>query len=263
MTSASAGDTSRTVANMFNMLDAWRHLPGYRLEGRLAPFFELFLHNVLGERLGIELHPVVIPEFPLRKGTLCGDKNLKRPNQSYNVDYVAFSKGRKQKTAFLIELKTDMSSIGGGQKKYLRDALDMGFAPLVGGIIEICKATDYQSKYAHLLHLMASLELVSIYEPEKLYQAAQSRTSWRDALEGAPKSGPVSTNVDRMPQCIRVIFIQPRERNPEPGFDYIYFTHVADIVQKYGDIGCVFANYLRQWIKDPGSQPPQKAVPGL
>ena len=56
MTRATAGNKSRTVAQMFNILDAWRHLPGYRLEGRLAPFFELFLQDVLGESLKDELH---------------------------------------------------------------------------------------------------------------------------------------------------------------------------------------------------------------
>ena len=74
-------------------MNAWRHLPGYRLEGRLAPFFELFLLDVLGECLDVELHPVVIPEFPLRKGTLDGNNGS---NQSYNVDYVAFSMDRRE-----------------------------------------------------------------------------------------------------------------------------------------------------------------------
>ena len=73
MTPNTAGDTSRTVAHLFNILDSWRHLPGYRLEGRLAPFFELFLLDMLGKCLDVELHPVVIPEFPLRKGTLDGE----------------------------------------------------------------------------------------------------------------------------------------------------------------------------------------------
>ena len=258
MTSTTAGNTSRTVAHMFNILDAWRHLPGYRLEGRLAPFFELFLHDVLGECLGVELHPVVIPEFPLRKGTLDSDNDS---NQSYNVDYVAFSKkkARKRKTVFLIELKTDMSSIDGDQKRYLCKARKMGLRPLVDGIIEICKATDYRMKYAHLLQVLASLELVSICEPEKLYQAAQSRTTWRDAL----KSGLVSTNVDEIRQCIRVIYIQPRKPNCETSetesdqdFKYIDFEDVADIVQRFGDLGCIFANFLRQWTKDPGWQAP-------
>ena len=254
-----ARDMSRTVAHMFNVMDACRHLPNYRLEGRLAPFFELFLHDVLSERLGVELHPVVIPEFPLRKGTLYDNDS----NQSYNVDYVAFSmdRDRKTKTAFLVELKTDMSSIGGGQEKYLHDAVNLkeGFEGLVRGIIEICKATDYCSKYAYLLHRLASLELVSNCKPEKLYQAARSRADWHSLLY----SEPVCTNIDGIPQFTRVVYIQPRECKRNSGFKYIYFEHVADIVQQYGDLGCIFANFLRQWTEDPGRQVPRTAAEQL
>lgn len=38
MDPVTARDTSRTVAHMFNLMDAWRHLPGYRLEGRLVTY---------------------------------------------------------------------------------------------------------------------------------------------------------------------------------------------------------------------------------
>ena len=61
---------SRTIADVFNLLDRWRHLPAYRLEPRVAPFFALFLRDVLSTRFGIQLHDIVIPEFPLRIGTL-------------------------------------------------------------------------------------------------------------------------------------------------------------------------------------------------
>ena len=266
MTPATAGNKSRTVAQMFNMLDAWRHLPGYRLEGRLAPFFELFLQDVLGECLkdelhAVGLHPVVIPEFPLRKGTLYGENAHAKPNQSYKVDYVAFSKDRKK--VFFVELKTDMNSIGGGQERYLRDARGTKIKRLVDGIIKICKATDYESKYAHLLHRLASLKLVSIYDPENLYQAAlsQSRPAWCDAI------GKVRPTVDEKLRCTRVIYIQPRKPNCETSktesdqdFKHIDFEDAADIVQRFGDLGCIFANFLRQWTEDPGQQAPRTAA---
>ena len=257
-----ARDTSRTVAHMFNLMDAWRHLPGYRLEGRLAPFFEYFLHDVLSEYLsGVELHPVLIPEFPLRKGTLDGNNGS---NQSYNVDYVAFSMDRR--TAFLIELKTDMSSIDKEQEKYLRCAREKGFGPFVCGIKEICEATDYKSKYTHLLHLLAQLELVKITDVGKLYRHSfpAPRRGWTETLRKG-----VKPDVEGKLEHTRVIYIQPRESNgessetkadpdyaPDP-FEYIYFTHVAEIVQRFGDLGSVFAHYLRRWSEDPGRHYPR------
>ena len=243
-----ARDTSQTVAHMFNLMDARRHLPGYRLEGRLAPFFECFLHDVLSEFLnGVELHPVVIPEFPLRKGTL----NNNRSNQSYNVDYVAFSRDRR--TAFLVELKTDMDSIVPEQETYLRDARGIGFGEFVRGVFDICEATEKASKYVHLLHLLARLKLVSISDPDKLYQLTfpTQRRGWTEAFRGAEPT------VEGKLEHTQVIYIQPRERKPKQDFEYIYFEDVADIVQRFGDLGCILANYLRKWSEDPGRRYPR------
>lgn len=249
-----ARDMSRTVAHMFNVMDACRHLPGYRLEGRLAPFFELFLPDVLGECLGAELHPVVIPEFPLRKGTLDGDD---KSNQSYNVDYVAFSKDRKRRTVFLVELKTDMGSIDKDQERYLHLARDLegDFGRLVCGIVKIC-GSKYakRGKYVHLLHLLAKLELVTIPDQSELYQMTfpRPKSGWTEAYKVRP-------TVDGKLKNPRVIYIQPRKSDPEPGFEYICFKQVADIVQRYGDLGCMFANFLRLWTEDPGRQIPRTA----
>lgn len=267
-----ARDTSQTVAFLFNLMDAWRHLPGFRLEGRLAPFFELFLLDVLGECLGpdIEFHPVVIPEFPLRAGTLYGEDELARmraeeqsalwDNQSYNVDYVAFSMDRR--TAFLVELKTDMSSIDKDQEKYLRLARERNLGPLVRGIVKICgsKGTKKRAKYVHLLHLLANLELVAIPNRDKLFPLTfpKPQSGWTEAYKG------VKPTVNGKLESARVIYIQPREANGDStnmdsdnGFEYIYFRDVAEIVQRFGDFGCVFAHYLRRWSEDPGGRYPR------
>ena len=256
-----ARDTSQTVAHMFNLMDAWRHVPNYRLEGRLAPFFELFLLDVLGECLpGVEFHPVVIPEFPLRKGTLDGEEAHAKPNESYNVDYVAFSMDRR--TAILVELKTDMSSVDDPQKRYLRKARKVGLGEFVGGAIEICgsDSTKVRSKYVHLIDLLAQLELVTILERESLYQMTfpKPRSGWTEAFRG------VKPAVDGKLQQTRVIYIQPRKPNGKSsnsksgqGFEYIDFKEVADTVEQRGDLGCRFANYLRKWTEDPGRRYPR------
>ena len=251
-------DMSRAVARMFDAMDACRHLPKYKLEGRLAPFFELFLHDVLSECLGVELDPVVIPEFPLHKGTLY--KKFKNSNQSYNVDYVALSMDRR--TAFLVELKTDMSSKGGGQEKYLCDARNMGLAPLVDGIFEICgsKYCKKRGKYVHLLHLLDKLELVTISNPGKLNEMTfpKPRSYWTTKALGLVKSA-----VEGKRKHMRVIYIQPRKSDPKPGFEYIYFEDVADIVQRHGELGRVFAKFLSRWSEDPGRSAPQTAAEQL
>ena len=260
-------DTFQTVAHMFDLMDAWRHLPGFRLEGRLAPYFELFLLDVLDEHLGrdIELHPIVIPEFPLRIGTLYNKQELveKRPkdgrapheNQSYNVDYVAFSRDRK--TAFLVELKTDMTSVDDKQKTYLSDARNLGLGPLVDGIVRICgtKGIRKRSKYVHLLNLLAKLDLVVNPSRDKLFQMTfpKPRPGWTEAYGVEP-------TVKGKLEHTRVIYIQPRKptkADPDDDFVYIYFRDVAEIVQRFGDLGSVFAHYLRKWAEAPGRRYPR------
>ena len=255
-------DRSRTVAHVFNLMDDWRHLPGYRLEARAAPFFALYLRDVLSARLDVKLHPIVVPEFPLRIGTLDPDEKLaqKRPedsqarrqNLSYNVDYVAFSDDRE--TAFLVELKTDMSSIDKNQEAYLRLARDRKLGPLVRGIVEICENSKKRSKYVHLLHLLANLELVSIPDRDKLYRMTFPipRAGWTNEFKE------VKPTVDGKLEHTRVIYIQPRESNqPVEDFEYIFFDEVADVAQRLGDLGCIFANFLRQWTTNPGTRKPR------
>ena len=256
MTSATASDTSRTVAHMFNILDAWRHLPGYRLEGRLAPFFELFLLDVLGECLnGVKLHPVIIPEFPLRKGTLDCDNDS---NQSYNVDYVAFSQNRE--TVFLVELKTDMGSRRPEQDKYLLDARQEPFRYFVLGAMQLARASKQKPKYLHLMHLLSDLELVSIKNGANLYHLTypKPRPGWNKAFDSVQ----LVESWESTETKSKVVYIQPvcEKDDPEHGTRYIGFSEVADTVQQRGELGYLFANYLRQWTCPAGGDDPRDVV---
>ena len=262
MTPLMESDTSQTIADAFRLMDDWRHLPAYRLQARADPFFALYLRDVLSQHLNLELHPVVIPEFPLRAGSLYGEDKLARlrekkgtaprDNQSYNVDYVAFS--HDCETAFLVELKTDMSSIDYAQECYLRCARDRNLGPLVEGVVTICKDSRKRRKYVHLLHLLANLGLVSIEEREALYRKTfpTPQSGWSNVFDC------VKATVDGKLKCTQIIYIQPREsKKPKKDLEYIYFDDVADIVQPLGDLGRIFADYLRQWKCDPGKREPR------
>ena len=261
MTPLTDNGASRTVADVFCLIDNWRHLPAYRLEARSAPFFALFLRDVLSRRLNVDLHPIVIPEFPLRAGTLYGKEQLDemraekkraaRDNQSYNVDYVAFSRDRQ--TAFLVELKTDMSMISRAQEKYLCLARERKLGPLVSGIVEICEKSKKRRKYVHLLHHLANLGLVSMDEREALYKATfpTPQSGWKEVFKS------VRATVDGKLQSTRIVYIQPRKSKPKKDLEYIYFDEVADIVQPLGDLGRIFADYLREWRCDPGKLEPR------
>lgn len=155
---------SPTVGDVFDLLNRWRHLPFYSLETRAAPFFAVFLRDVLGDALDVEMHQTVIPEFPLRIGCLYTEKERKeldpKPgrNQSFNVDYVAFTKNMS--TAYLVELKTDLRSKRLKQDGYLCQAENTGFSQLVRGVRPLAKASSSKQKYVHLLHELSKTGFV-------------------------------------------------------------------------------------------------------
>ncbi len=241
---------SRTMADIFTLLDRWRHLPAYRLEPNLAPFFGLFLRDVLTAHFGVPMHRIVIPEFPLRKGTLSGDGS-NGSNQSQKVDYVAFSEDLT--TAYFVELKTDMGSVREEQNKYLEEARNAGLQKLVEGIVDIYGATGKEAKYCHLLFLLFQLGLVEHPTPKKADRSkvGDPYFDWRSAFAGV-KATKAGESI-----AVEVVFIQPRDDN----FEYIDFPAVADTVQKTGDLGCMFANYLRQWTEEAGLRDPRRLLP--
>ncbi len=252
---------SGTIEQVFKNLDCWRHLPAYRLEPSIAPFFALFLRDVLSKKLKVELHQIVVPEFPLRIGTLqkTGESGTGTPkvsgkagkNQSYNVDYLAFS--RDLTKAFLVELKTDIDSVSTKQQCYLKRAAEVGIGELVGGIIEICKETEKQTKYVHLLHRLSKLDLVSIPDGTELYDLTfpQPRRGWSNALCQVK----AKCSADE-PKC-EVVYIQPNLGDAVKGFKYVYFDEIADIVQGFGELGGIFAQYLRKWTAPAGVRDPR------
>ena len=102
------------IADLFALLDSWRHLPAYQLERRADIYFGLFLPDALNHHLrprGMAIDPRIIPEFPLGQTT---------SRRSDKADYFAVSTNRTH--AFLIELKTDLRSIRAVQERYLKEA---------------------------------------------------------------------------------------------------------------------------------------------
>ena len=246
---------SPTVSHVFELLNRWRHLPAFSLEPLVAPFFAIFLRDVLRKKFCNEIHETVIPEFPLRKGTL----NNGEGNQSDKVDYVAF--GKDNDAVYLVELKTDMDSRRKEQDRYLNKASRKNFVDLVEGIRKSAKASDRKQKYVHLLHQLHLAGFVSGAEAlERLDKTSFSKKhpvqGWTEAINGL---------VFKKRECLKskVVFIQPREDSSDNnsdkkksqtyGFEFIYFEEVANIVQERGDLGCIFANYLRKWTDPAGS----------
>ncbi len=148
-----------TIETLFRNLDRWRHFAGFPLEARVDALIGLFLPRAIEDSLGEgEIHPNVIPQFPLKK-----TKN----NQSDKVDFLALSKdGRRD---FQVEVKTDFASIGEGRHGRLARARERGMACILSEFKEIAKASWSRKKYLHLKSALSEMGLTVLQrELEKM-----------------------------------------------------------------------------------------------
>ena len=125
------------VMELFSRMDAWRHLPSYQLERRADLFFALYLPQVLQAKLGFPIRPELVPEFPVRSGTICPQDPT---NRSSKIDYLALSADGAH--AVFVELKTDNKSRRSKQDEYLLAAQEVGLSSLLEGLLNIFCATD-------------------------------------------------------------------------------------------------------------------------
>ena len=213
--------TDPTIGKVFDKLDEWKRLPNYQLERRADIFFAMFLTDVLEKHCDTEFEDLVIPEFPLRKGTLWPDKEHRQANRSVKVDYVTFTKGYKK--VFFVELKTSMSSLNSGQNDYLEVAAKKEFKALVKGVDCLSKKSDQKEKYKCLQKLLSEVLI--------------------DAVEHKPQ----------------IVYILPKceNENHKAHRKYICFHEFESVVKGRGDIGKRFAQSLKDWAEVPaGSKKP-------
>ena len=155
------------METLFANLDRWRHFAGYPLEARVDALIGLFLPKVLEDHCGAgEMHPHVIPQFPLKKA---------ENNQSDKVDFFAVSKSGDR--AYLVEVKTDMDSLRLLQHEYLSEARIRGLARVLSEFKEIAVASKSRKKYFHLISTLSEMGLLSL--PEELKQMMRRGTNQR------------------------------------------------------------------------------------
>ncbi len=222
---------SSMIDILFDRMDSWRHLPSYQLERRADIFFSLYLQPVLQAKLDFGISPIIIPEFPVRIGTIY--PNIKT-DKSYKIDYVCFSADTK--TAILVELKTEGQSRRESQDKYLVAAREVGFTALLDGILKIFKATNSKRKYFYLLDMLAQAGFLSI--PAEMYETIN-----KDCLQGI-NSIAGSVKVLDCPQDAKIVYIQPNGDGP----DIISFEEFRGFIEASDDLlSKRFAQSLHEW----------------
>lgn len=160
------------LCSAFTTLNDWRHLPAYQLERRVDVFFGLLLPEIVEAEFGIERKYLeVIPEFPLRKGTLAEfSLNTGRPdtsekdNRSTKVDFAVFSRDPKKQRLVIVELKTDNKSIDPDQLKRMEKARNAGLKELLRGVVRCACRSPEKRKYAQLIWKLKKIGCIRVPE---------------------------------------------------------------------------------------------------
>ena len=221
--------TNLQINQLFGNLDAWRHLPAYQLERRADIFFSLYLAEVLQKKFGLSEAPILIPEFPVRYGTV--RDSLNEPglfgkageNQSFKIDYLAVTTDGEH--ACFVELKTDNNSISSDQIANMVAASNTGLRELALGLESMLKASNAKTKYKQLLKQTSDMQ------------------DW--------KITPKLVNVFILPK------IPSAEKIPKFGdATIITFDEFAALVETHPDyLSLRFAKSLREWARDEAGSP--------
>lgn len=174
--------TEVLIDELFDKLDMWRNLPAYQLERRADIFFAIYLKDIIRHLFEKEVD-FIIPEFPVRKGHLKDFKVI--DNQSFKIDYLAVSESSK--TVFLIELKTDNSSIREVQKKIMEEISHHEISSLTDSVLKISKASK-STKYEALINKLTEIGWIDndgqvISKPEYKIQVVYIKPSFNDKTD--------------------------------------------------------------------------------
>lgn len=200
---------------IFDNMDSWRHLPAYQLERRSDIFFSMYLPDLLFGKFGVQVE-AVLPEFPIRKGTIEPES---ASNLSDKVDYLI--KVKDSNRVILVELKTDEYSRRNDQDWYLERAKQVGLTRLLEGVLAIYKATKSRRKYRYLLESLQNMGFI--------------------ALEDGNTFQVIPVDYD-----VKIVYLQPN--NPENHENIISFQEAAAIIRQHGDeLSLRFAQSLLEW----------------
>ncbi|GAM09344.1 hypothetical protein OR1_01619 [Geobacter sp. OR-1] len=203
----------------FEMMADWKKLPAYKAEPRIDSLVGYYLPDFMSDFLGIKVAGI-IPELPLRLGTVNDAyEKTNMADRSYKVDFFIVTDNGMN---YLVEFKTDSGSLRPGQDKYLEAAKSKEMKLIIEGIVTISAASNYKTKYGHLLEKLQALGLLNA-----------------DREYSGTNSG------------IEIIYVQPS--NPNKNRNIIDFIWIADWLEsKYAgsEFEAEFSKALKLWSSD-------------
>lgn len=187
-----------------DQLKKWKDFPAYKAEPRVDWLIALSIPELLEKRYKSKCK-LILPEFPIRKGTITS-KRLQRPNQSYRIDFYALLENGLN---VLIEIKTDMKSIDKKQISHMLNAKDVGMKEILKGLSKIYNAANSEDKlkYNNLIQ-----ELISQSVMDKKFHP-----------------------VDNVNNNIEIVYIQPNKNKEDYPYEVFDFEDVHNVLSKASD----------------------------
>lgn len=154
------------LEQLLDQLDHWRNFAAYKLEQRIDPLIGMCLPEIIKDKFGTTICENIIPEFPFPTEKLLQeyDKEGMGSLRCDRIDYAAFCPD--QKILYLIELKTDSTSVSEKQLDKLQKLAEKSKCPTYVGkwiklIAEVAVASDKPRKYIPILNEILKWRLVT------------------------------------------------------------------------------------------------------
>jgi hypothetical protein len=151
------------LEQLLDQLDHWRNFAAYKLEQRIDPLIGMCLPDILKVNLKKSVCQNIIPEFPFpTKKLLENDSSgMKESFRCDRIDYAAFCS--ESNVLYLVELKTDSTSVSGKQLDKLQKVAENSIDP------------DYIGKWVRLI---ADVAIASI-KPRKYISILYELQKWK------------------------------------------------------------------------------------
>lgn len=236
---------------LFDTLDKFRHLPAYQLERRADIFFALFLKSALESKIGCALREEIIPEFPLKRAG---------SNLSTKIDYLMLSEDGTK--AYLIELKTDPSSLRHSQINDLLIAGSRNFQSLIGDVINVAANSTEKRKYNELFKLLQQAKVVELPQLLDDLMAKKRLTGYTDRMHMD-----IIRGEDRSLETVLILPVSSLTKkiksDPQHAIHKVNHTlTLSDFAQSVKVQGGLFANRfaqsLEEWDKEKAGWPNRK-----
>lgn len=141
-----------TIKQCMDNIGFWKNLPAYKAEPRVDWILALALPAYLEKKYNSKVQ-LLLPEFPIRKGTINSYVKKEQSNLSTKVDFYCLLEGNKH---VLIEFKTDNNSINNDQLETLKKLTEIEVLTILDGIKILRNHSESKAKYDIYINALES-----------------------------------------------------------------------------------------------------------